>query len=65
MSRQPPLRCRIPVSDWACPSSTQIEQLDNFQRAFGKRLHECATIGFGHDAIVEDDNDFAVGLGSD
>src|SRR5262249_48906110 len=43
----------------------QRSDSDNFHRAFGQRLHERATIGFGHDAVVEDDNDAAVGLGPD
>src|SRR5260370_15116360 len=34
--------------------------LDYFHRTFRQRLHEGAAVGFGDDAIVEDDDDAAV-----
>src|SRR5882724_13722571 len=43
----------------------QVNILENLNRTFWQRLHECAAVGFGHDAVVEDDNDAAIGLGPD
>jgi hypothetical protein len=41
-----------------------LQQLDDFRRTLRQRLHEGAAIGFGHDPIVENDDDAAVGLGA-
>src|SRR4026207_1806985 len=37
----------------------------DFHRTCRQGLQERAAVGFGHDAVVEDDNDAAIGFGSD
>ena len=44
--------------------SPQI-RLDDFHWAFGQCLHECAAVGFGRDAVIEDNDNAVVSLGSD
>src|SRR5882757_4671615 len=43
----------------------QVNISENLHRTFRQRLHKRAAVGFGHDAVVEDDNDAAIGLGPD
>jgi hypothetical protein len=56
-----PVICQIKRS----LSVTANISLENLYRTVGQRLHECAAVGFGHNPIIQDDDDAAVGLGAD
>src|SRR5215211_722814 len=55
--------------DFACGfarnDSFQKRNSDNLHRTFRQRLHERAAVGFGYDAVIENDNHAAIGFGPD
>src|SRR5207244_8808098 len=48
----------LPVQRWR-------PKLNNFDRTLRQGLHERSAIGLGHDPIVQDHNDTAIGFSSD
>ena len=66
MSRLPPAAPFSTLHAASLGMTIQTERnLDNLHRAFRQRLHERPAVGFSHDAVIENDNDAAVGLGPD